>query len=256
MTRASAVVECRGVRKAYGKEPVVEALKGVDVSVARDEFVAVMGPSGSGKTTLLNLVGTLDRPTSGEIFVDGEDVLELKQDALADFRRETIGFVFQLFNLVPTLSAIENVILPLLPYRRGLGFDLRERGRGLLEGVGLADRADHLPGELSGGEQQRVAVARALINRPKLVLADEPTGNLDTKAGDDVMQLLGSLRAERGLSLIVATHSPRVAAFAERAYFLKDGAVVDEAELGSADQAAKSWMDLGFGPLHGLLDGV
>lgn len=237
MDATDLVVECQGVKKLYGEEPTVAALNGVDVVVKRDEFLAVMGPSGSGKTTLLNLVGTLDRPTEGSIRVGGTDVLVLKDNVLADFRRSTIGFVFQLFNLVPTLTALENVIIPLVPYQRGLKFDLRERGKELLLAVGLEDRMDHVPGELSGGEQQRVAMARALINEPELVLADEPTGNLDTRAGDEVMELLSRIRAERHLSIVVATHSPRVAAYAERAYFLKDGRVVDESLLEGAGAA-------------------
>lgn len=239
MKNESPLVQCRRLVRQFGEAPGISALKGVDLKVNRREFLSIMGPSGSGKTTLLNLIGTLDQPNSGAITVDGTDVLQLKSNALADFRRRNIGFVFQLFNLVPTLSAIENVILPLIPYQRGLEFNIKDRGEALLNLVGLQDRMTHIPAELSGGEQQRVAVARALINQPSLILADEPTGNLDTKTGDDVMELLSALKTDHELSIIVATHSPRVAAFADRAYFLRDGLVVDESTL-ETEEAIKA----------------
>jgi len=171
----------------------------------------------------------------------------LQGNALADFRRAKIGFVFQLFNLVPILSAVENVMLPLIPYRRQCKFDLEARARELLDAVGLAERASHLPSQLSGGEQQRVAVARALVNEPAIVLADEPTGNIDTRAGDEVMEMLRGVCEEGGRTVVVVTHSPRVAAFAERVYFLKDGAVVDQTRLGGEVSLEAVWARLGLG---------
>ena len=221
-----AMVVTEGLTKVYGDGASVRALDGVSLRVDPGEFLAVCGPSGSGKTTLLNLIGTLDRPTSGEVWVNGVDVSGLRGDALADFRRENIGFVFQLFNLVPWLTALENAMLPLLPYRRGLRFDLEERARRLLEVVGLSGRMGHLPGELSGGEQQRVAIARALVNRPRLVLADEPTGNLDSASGEGIMELLRRLNEEHGVTVVLVTHDERIAAHADRTVHLRDGKLV------------------------------
>ncbi len=226
MTDDKAMVVTEGLTKVYGDGASVRALDGVSLRVDTGEFLAVCGPSGSGKTTLLNLIGTLDRPTSGKVWVNGVEVAGLKGDALADFRRENIGFVFQLFNLVPWLTALENVMLPLLPYRRGLGFDLEERARRLLEDVGLSGRMGHLPGELSGGEQQRVAIARALVNRPGLVLADEPTGNLDSVSGEGIMRLLRRLNEEHGVTVVLVTHDERIASYADRAIHLRDGKLV------------------------------
>lgn len=212
--------------KIYTDGAPVRALDAVTIEVAAGEFVAITGPSGSGKSTLLNLIGTLDRPTSGRVVVDGVDVSTLRGNALADFRRERIGFVFQMFHLVPTLTALENVMLPLVPYRRGLKFRLQERARELLETVGLGDRLHHLPGQLSGGEQQRVAIARALINTPKVILADEPTGNLDSRAGAEIVALLRQLNRERGVTVLVATHNDAVAQAADRILRLRDGRLV------------------------------
>jgi putative ABC transport system ATP-binding protein len=220
------MIVTENVTKIYTVGAPVRALDGVTLEIAAGEFVAVTGPSGSGKSTLLNLIGTLDRPTSGRIVVDGVDVGTLRGNALADFRRERIGFVFQMFHLVPTLTALENVMLPLLPYRRGLRFRLEERARELLEIMGLGDRLHHLPGQLSGGEQQRVAIARALINTPKVLLADEPTGNLDSKVGMEIISLLRQLNRERGITVIVATHNPAVAREADRIIQLQDGKIV------------------------------
>jgi putative ABC transport system ATP-binding protein len=220
------MIVAENVTKIYTVGAPVRALDGVTLEIAAGEFVAVTGPSGSGKSTLLNLIGTLDRPTSGRIVVDGVDVGTLRGNALADFRRERIGFVFQMFHLVPTLTALENVMLPLLPYRRGLRFRLEERARELLEIMGLGDRLHHLPGQLSGGEQQRVAIARALINTPKVLLADEPTGNLDSKVGMEIISLLRQLNRERGITVIVATHNPAVAREADRIIQLQDGKIV------------------------------
>jgi len=219
--------------KVYSDGSEVLALNAVDLVIRESEFTAIMGPSGSGKSTLLNLIGTLDRPTKGRILIDGIDIAEFSGDVLADFRRTHLGFIFQLFNLVPTLTSLENVMLPLIPYQRGLGFKLKQRAEELLEAVGLVGRMAHTPGELSGGEQQRVAVARALINNPSVILADEPTGNVDTKQGDEIMELLMKVRDSRNQTTIVVTHSPRVAAFADRVVFLKDGTIVDESDLRS-----------------------
>ena len=243
LTKTMIVTE--GLTKIYTNGTEVRALDGVNLSVERGEFMAVMGPSGSGKSTLLNLIGTLDEPTAGGVMVDGIDVSTLQGNALADFRRAKIGFVFQLFNLVPILSAVENVMLPLIPYRRQCKFDLEGRARELLDAVGLAERASHLPSQLSGGEQQRVAIARALVNEPAIVLADEPTGNIDTRAGDEVMELLRQVCEDGGRTVVVVTHSPRVAAFADRVYFLKDGAIVDQSRLGGELSLEAVWARLG-----------
>ncbi len=217
------IVATENLTKVYGDGPAVRALDGVDLTVAVGEFLAIMGPSGSGKTTLLNLIGTLDRPTAGRVVVAGTEVTRLTGDALADFRRAHIGFVFQMFHLVPELTALENVMLPLLPYRRRLGFDLKRRARELLGQVGLRAREGHLPGQLSGGEQQRVALARALVNRPALLLADEPTGNLDSQGGLGVLRLMEEMRRAYGLTVVVVTHDAVVAGQAERVLTLRDG---------------------------------
>jgi putative ABC transport system ATP-binding protein len=244
---AETMIVTEGLTKAYTDGTEVRALDRVDLSVERGEFVAVMGPSGSGKSTLLNMIGTLDEPTAGRVVVEGVDVGTLRGNALADFRRAEIGFIFQLFNLLPTLSALENVMLPLMPYRRQCKFNLEARARELLEAVGIAERAGHLPGQLSGGEQQRVAIARALVNEPAIVLADEPTGNIDTRAGDEVMELLRRVCNEGGRTVVVVTHNPRVAAFADRVYFLKDGTIVDQSCLGGARSLQAIWSRLAIG---------
>ncbi len=220
------LVEAQGLRKVYQNGVPVEALRGVDLTIEKGEFVAVQGPSGSGKSTLLHLVGTLDRPTAGELRIAGQDVLALKGNALADFRRKHIGFVFQMFYLIPEMTALENVMLPLKPYRRKLAFDLEARARELLEQVGLEHRMHHYPNQLSGGEQQRVAIARALVNRPTLLLADEPTGNLDAKTGEQIMHLLEILRQEYGLTILLVTHNDAIARYADRVLYLRDGVFV------------------------------
>ena len=221
------LIRLEAVSKVYRNGSVVEALRDVSFEVAAQEFLAIVGPSGSGKTTLLNLLGTLDEPTSGRIVFAGEDLARLRGDALADFRRQNIGFVFQLFYLLPELDTLENVMLPLIPFRRRLDFDLEERARELLGLVGLGGRLEHLPGQLSGGEQQRAAIARALINRPKALLADEPTGNLDSRSGQEIVGLLQSLNRELGLTLVVVTHNRELAAQAQAILRLQDGRVVD-----------------------------
>ena len=202
----------------------VNALKNIDLEIDQGEFVALVGPSGSGKSTLLNLLGGLDRPTSGDISVQGVALQSANEEALTQHRRHNIGFVFQTFNLLPTLTALENVALPLMLF----GVDLAERSRratSLLERVGLGHRLHHRPTELSGGEQQRAAIARALVNDPKLILADEPTGNLDSSIGADVMRLLRELNSESGVTLIIVTHDPEVAAYADRIVHLRDGEI-------------------------------
>ena len=216
-------VEARGLSRTYGSGPdTVHALRDVDLSIAPGEFVAVMGPSGSGKSTLLHLVGGLDRPDRGQVRIEGQALDGLSDDAMAHLRRRRIGFVLQFFNLFPLLSAVENVAFPLL--LDGLA-DARARAEAALERVGLAARGQHRPGQLSGGEQQRVAVARALATRPAVVLADEPTGSLDTLAGEDVLRLLRSA-ADDGQAVLLITHDAPAAAYADRVVRLRDGAVV------------------------------
>lgn len=210
----------------------VRALDGVDLEIPANTLTVVMGPSGSGKSTLLYLLGGLDRPTAGEITVNGERLDQMDENALALFRRKTMGFIFQSFNLVPSMSALENVAFPM--QFAGVPAAMRnEASRSLLEQVGLADRSHHTPSELSGGQQQRVAVARALVNDPMLILADEPTGNLDSQSGIAVMQLLSDLH-RAGRTVLVVTHDPRMAGFATHRIFLLDGKVVTEAEYQSA----------------------
>jgi ABC-type lipoprotein export system ATPase subunit len=229
------LVQTKDLSKMYGEGTGIQALDNVNIHVTRGEFLVIRGPSGSGKSTLLNIIGTLDCPTSGQVILDKVDVSTLKGNALADFRREKIGFIFQLFHLVPTLTVLENVILPLLPFKRKLPFRLTDRGKELLENVGLENRMNHLPGQLSGGEQQRTAIVRSLINRPCLILADEPTGNLDSQSGKEVLRLLRELNRKQGITFILATHDRLIASQADRAVFIKDGRLVigeEEAELG------------------------
>lgn len=229
-----AIIFAKDLSKTYPGDGVqVQALSDVNLQVRQSQIVAVMGPSGSGKTTLLNLIGTLESPSSGEILVDSMDVSQLSGNELADFRRERIGFIFQLYNLIPTLTALENVMLPLIPFRRKCGFDLESRARELLAAMEMDHRTDHLPGQLSGGEQQRVAIARALVNDPAIILADEPTGNIDTRAGDIIMELLQRICDDMGQTVVVSTHDPRVAAFAEKIFFLRDGSIDDECWMSS-----------------------
>jgi ABC-type lipoprotein export system ATPase subunit len=194
----------------------LQILHDVDLQVQRGEFIAITGPSGSGKTTLLSLLGALDSPDSGEIWLEDVAVHSLRATAAADFRRDQVGFIFQLFYLLPNLTALENVMAPLLPYRRKLSFDLKKRAQQLLERVGLGDRQGYPPARLSGGEQQRVAIARALINHPKIVLADEPTGNLDPKTATEVLEVLRELQRTGNQTLILVTHDPQLAALAGR----------------------------------------
>jgi putative ABC transport system ATP-binding protein len=205
----------------------VHALRGLTMSINRGEVVAIVGPSGSGKSTLMNILGCLDRPTSGEYTLDGETVAGLDDDQLADIRNRKVGFVFQSFNLLSRQSALSNVELPLR--YSGLTEGRRERARQSLISVGLEDRISHRPYELSGGQQQRVAVARALVNDPAIIMADEPTGNLDSKVGQEIVDLLLNLNRERGTTLIIVTHDPRIAAQAQRTIHVQDGVVETEA---------------------------
>jgi putative ABC transport system ATP-binding protein len=218
----SDVVTVKDVRKTYrlGTQTVT-ALAGVSLTVAAGEFMAVAGPSGSGKTTLLNLIGCLDTPTSGEIAIDGEPVARLSAGRRADLRARKLGFVFQTFNLIPVLTAWENVEYPLLVYRRG--GDVAGRVRQALEQVGLGERARHRPSELSGGQQQRVAIARALVGEPSLVLADEPTANLDSATGREIVALMRRLNRERGTTFVFSTHDPRIMTAADRVLEISDG---------------------------------
>lgn len=223
------MIECRKVHKAYRKGPVsVAALKGVDLKVQAGEFLVIQGPSGSGKTTLLNIIGLLDEPTQGEVRLLDQSVHELSDLEKSRLRGRSIGFVFQSFNLIPHLRAWENVALPL--YYAGVKRrERRERALAALARVGLASRATHFPAELSGGEEQRVAIARALVIEPKLVLADEPTGNLDSQTGQEVMEEFARLN-EAGVTLIVATHDPLVVSFARRVAKLRDGQLYEDAQ--------------------------
>lgn len=213
------------VKKSYRIGKVtVQALRGVSFCVGEGEFLAVLGPSGSGKSTLLHLIGCLDRPDDGEIIIEGRNVLKLSDDELADLRLKKIGFVFQFFNLLPRLTAFENVKLPLV-LAGASEKESYEKAKELLELVGLGERLNHRPSELSGGEQQRVAIARALVNNPKLVLADEPTGNLDTKSGWEIVNLMRRLNEEMKQTFIVVTHDPQIAEVADRIIYLRDGLI-------------------------------
>jgi ABC-type lipoprotein export system ATPase subunit len=231
----TAVVHARGLRKEYGSgEGLVRALDGVDLDVNRGEAVAVMGPSGCGKSTLLHLVGGLDRPSAGALTVAGQRVGDLSERALAYLRRDEIGFIFQAFHLMDELTAQENVELPALLAGCTPG-EARARAAALLDEVGLADRARHLPSMLSGGQRQRVAIARALANEPQIVLADEPTGNLDSAAAFGVLGLLEGLHA-KGLTLVIVTHDERIATTADRVISMRDGAFIDETRLAGGSQ--------------------
>jgi putative ABC transport system ATP-binding protein len=230
---AKPFIRIAGLKKHYQMGgTTVRALDGVDLEIEAKTFTVVMGPSGSGKSTLLYLLGGLDRATAGEISVDGQRLDEMDENTLAHFRRRTMGFVFQSFNLIASMSALDNVAFP-MQFARVTAAQRSERARHLLEQVGLGDRAEHRPTELSGGQQQRVAIARALVNNPSLILTDEPTGNLDTSSGAAVMQVLSDLH-QSGRTVLVVTHDPRMTRFATHKIFLLDGRVVNEAEYQSA----------------------
>ena len=204
-----------------------QALRGVNLSIENGEFTALVGPSGSGKTTLLQLIGCLDQPTSGKIFINGRDVTGLNRNQRADMRRGTIGFIFQFFALIPTLNAYENIEMPLLLTGANTA-KRQERVKYFLEAVGLSDRANNRPDQLSGGQQQRVAIARALTTEPKLILADEPTANLDTANGEQVMEIMTRLNKETGVTFVFATHDPRVIKYARKIVTLSDGLIVSQ----------------------------
>ncbi len=268
MDEQSYMVETRDLVKVYGDGTEVRALDGANMRVHRGELVTVMGPSGSGKSTLLNMIGALDRPTSGGVIVDGEDLTTVKD--LDAFRAQEVGFIFQLHNLIPTLTALENVEIPMhgqvRPGQR------RKRTQELLDLVGLIDRAGHLPSQLSGGERQRVAVARALANQPAILLADEPTGSLDTTAGQEIMELLQKVNRKRGMTIIVVTHDPKVARMTQRILTLQDGRIVDDhqvrgplvedlrdlarSQLGQSllERRGESLKELGLGSEEGLTE--
>ncbi len=224
------IIRLEKVWKVYQMGDVeVPALRGMNIEISDGEFVAIMGPSGSGKSTAMNMVGCLDIPTKGKISLDGKDISHLEESDLAQIRGQRIGFIFQQFNLIPTLTALENVTLPMV--FQGMPKEKRlERARKLLEMVGLGDRTNHKPAELSGGQQQRVAIARSLANDPEVILADEPTGNLDTKTGGTVMSFLCKLNKEEGKTIVMVTHDPKVAESAERIEQLQDGVIVRTAK--------------------------
>ncbi len=205
----------------------VHALRGVSLAIKKGEIIAIMGPSGSGKSTLMNILGCLDQPTWGTYFLAGKDVSTMSDDELAVVRNRSVGFMFQSFNLLARTSALDNVILPLI-YAGSSVRDRRKRAKEVLNAVGLGDRIDHTPNELSGGQQQRVAIARALVNEPSIILADEPTGNLDSKSGEEVMAILQQLNQETGITVILVTHDPRISQYAQRTLHLFDGKVTKE----------------------------
>ena len=221
------LIEMRNITKNYEMgEATVHALRGVDLEVESGEFLAIVGPSGSGKSTLMNMIGCLDRPSTGEYYLEGHKVDELSDDRLAAIRNKSIGFVFQTFNLLPRTNCLHNVELPLLYSSVGRK-DRERKAREMLERVGLGSRVDHNPNELSGGERQRVAIARALVNDPKIVLADEPTGNLDSKTGSEIMAIFAELNQE-GKTIVLVTHEKYIAEYSRRVVYLRDGQVVSE----------------------------
>jgi putative ABC transport system ATP-binding protein len=238
------IIETRDIYRIYGDGEAIHALDGVNLCVARGEFLAVMGPSGSGKSTLLNVIGALDRPSAGQVLVDGQDLAKIRN--LDRFRARTVGFIFQLHNLLPTLTALENVEVPMMGH---FGPRLRrKRAKEMLELVGLPDRMRHLPNQLSGGQRQRVAVARALANHPPLVLADEPTGSLDTISGQDLLELLRNLNQIQGTTFVLVTHDPAVARQTRRVIVMADGRIVRQDLIGSPlEEDLKMWRHSGLG---------
>lgn len=238
------LVETRELTRIYGDGEEIRALDNVNIKIAPGELVTVMGPSGSGKSTLLNMIGALDKPTHGQVLVNGQDLATIRNKD--EFRARTVGFMFQLHNLIPTLTAQENVEVPMMGH---IGRSARrKRSRELLELVGLGDRMEHLPNQLSGGERQRVAVARALANNPPLVLADEPTGSVDTSAGQALMKLLRDLNESQGTTFIVVTHDPAVARQTNRVLVMADGKIVREDLIGSPiEEDLKMWRHSGLG---------
>jgi ABC-type lipoprotein export system ATPase subunit len=238
------MIETHDLTRIYGDGEEIRALDGVSIQIAAGEFVAVMGPSGSGKSTLLNVLGALDRPTSGQVLINGQDLSKIGDKD--SFRAKTVGFMFQLHNLLPTLTARENIEVPMMGY---MGVQARrQRAEALLEMVGLADRMNHLPGQMSGGQRQRVAAARALANNPPLVFADEPTGSLDTVAGQELMGLLKDLNRSQGTTFVVVTHDPAVASQTRRVLVMADGRIVRQDIIGSPlEEDLKMWRHSGLG---------
>ena len=234
------VIDARDLTKVYqmGEEVQVHALCGASMQVAAGELVAIMGPSGSGKSTLMNILGCLDQPTSGAYYLEGVAVDSLDDDELAQIRGNKIGFVFQTFNLLPRATALSNVVLPLI-YSGVDGRQRRERAIAALEVVGLGDRLHHRPNELSGGQQQRVAIARALVNDPSIILADEPTGNLDSKSGMEIMAVVQRLNEERGITTIFVTHEPQIAQHTQRIIRISDGRIVDDQPVSDSLRASE-----------------
>jgi putative ABC transport system ATP-binding protein len=224
------VVDAKNITKVYQMGEVeVHALRGVSIQIAPGEVISIMGPSGSGKSTLMNILGCLDRPTAGEYSLNGESVADLSDDDLAEIRNRGVGFVFQSFNLLPRATALANVELP-MRYSSLNGRDRKKVAKEALEAVGLGDRIHHRPNELSGGQMQRVAIARALVNNPAIIMADEPTGNLDSKSGDEIMALLRKLNEDRGTTLIIVTHDPEVSALTDRVIVLRDGKITENSK--------------------------
>jgi putative ABC transport system ATP-binding protein len=244
-----ALIEARDLSKIYRLgDFTVHALQGVSLTIERGSFVAVMGASGSGKSTLMNLLGCLDRPTSGRYWLDGIPVEGMDRDQLAEIRNQKIGFIFQNFNLLPRMTALENVQLPLL-YRSGDSNDAGERARRVLALVGLAGREESLPTQLSGGQQQRVAIARALVNNPEILLADEPTGQLDSCTSREIMEIVQGLNRSEGITIVVVTHAEEVARFAGRIITFRDGRIVDDTQRApAAGEAAAAYASAGALP--------
>jgi ABC-type lipoprotein export system ATPase subunit len=243
-TSSEYLVETRDLTRIYGDGEEIRALDGVNLKVTKGELVTVMGPSGSGKSTLLNMIGALDKPTSGQVLINGEDLAQIRNKD--EFRAKTVGFMFQLHNLIPTLTAKENVEVPMMGHFGRL--ERRKRSKELLELVELADRMNHLPNQLSGGQRQRVAVARSLANKPLLVLADEPTGSLDSAAGKSLMGLLRDLNQSQGTTFIVVTHDQSVARQTNRVLVMEDGKIVREDLIGSPlEEDLKMWRYSGLG---------
>lgn len=221
------IIEASGIKKSFQKDDVViEVLKGVDLSADKGSFITIMGPSGAGKSTFLHIIGTLDRPTEGTVLFEGEDIMKFNEDEQSRFRNERVGFIFQFYHLLQDFSVIENIMMPLL-IRRVRPDEARSKAKGFLETVELTHRSSHKPGELSGGEQQRVAIARALINEPSVILADEPTGNLDRKTGREVLHQILNIQKNLSATLILVTHDPEIGAVGDRKLTMVDGELFD-----------------------------